>query len=167
MYAVALLGPFYSQMLELSMHVGKTTKTGMYSSVRPKPPFWFRPDTETETQYLAVTFGRYRNCTTLNWKVLYFYMCCQLPKHLFSILHISIISISYKFTEFEVKEIKKKKVNINTIPFGLNPHLSLNFTVQKNKKSRKKQWRSLGEAKKVTAPKPIPKLNLGFSCQYR
>ena len=31
------------------------------SSVRPKPPFWFRPDTETETENLAETFGRYRN----------------------------------------------------------------------------------------------------------
>ena len=32
MYAVALLGPFYSQMLELSMHVVKTTKTGNVQS---------------------------------------------------------------------------------------------------------------------------------------
>ena len=34
-----------------------------YDSVRPKPPFWIRPDTETETetQKLAVTFSRYQN----------------------------------------------------------------------------------------------------------
>ena len=80
-------------------------KVSIKRSVRPKPPFWFRPNTETETQCLAVTFGRYRNCTILNWKALYFYMSCQLPKHLFGILLLSIMSISYKFTKFEVKEI--------------------------------------------------------------
>ena len=31
------------------------------TSVRPKQLFWFRLDTETETQNFAVTFGRYRN----------------------------------------------------------------------------------------------------------
>jgi hypothetical protein len=82
----------------------------LHCSVRPKPPFWFRPNTETETQYLAVTFGdteTNRNYTILNWKALYFYMSCQLPKHLFGILLISIMSINYKFTKFEVIEIKK------------------------------------------------------------
>ena len=34
---------------------------GRPGSVRMKPPFWFRPNTKTETQYLAITFGRYRN----------------------------------------------------------------------------------------------------------
>jgi hypothetical protein len=38
---------------------------GIHSSVQPKPPFWFRPDTQTETQYLAVTFGQYRNLPKL------------------------------------------------------------------------------------------------------
>ena len=38
---------------------------GIHSSVQPKPPFWFRPDTQTETQYLALTFGQYRNLPKL------------------------------------------------------------------------------------------------------
>ena len=62
----------------------------------------------------------------------------SITKTFFTILLISVMSISYKFTTFEVKEIKK-------IPFlfGLNPHLSLNFTVQMDKKSRKKEWRKV------------------------
>ena len=31
-----------------------------------------------------------RNCTILNWKALYFYMHCQLPKHLFGTLLIRV-----------------------------------------------------------------------------
>ena len=45
MYAVALLGLFYSQMLELSMHVGKTTKTGtkeIFSRKKNLGQFWIR-----------------------------------------------------------------------------------------------------------------------------
>ena len=41
-------------------------------SVRPKSPFWFKLHTETQTQNLALTCDRYRNCKILNWKVLYF-----------------------------------------------------------------------------------------------
>ena len=71
--------------------------------------------------------------------------------------------MSYQFTKFEVKEIKKSSERKYRSFFWLNPHLSLNFTVQKYKKSRKKKWRKVQvQAKKVTAPKPIPKLDLGF-----
>ena len=54
-------------------------------------------------------------------------MNCQLPKHLFGILLISSMSISYKFTKFEFKEIKKKQVKENTIPFWTQPTSKLEF----------------------------------------
>ena len=56
----------------------------------------------------------------------------SITKTFFSIPLISIMSISYIFTKFEVKEIKKRSL------FGLNPHLSLNFTAQKHKKQGRK-----------------------------
>ena len=45
----------YGQLQKFEVEIFKTA----HSSVRPKPPFWFRPNTPTETQSLAVTFGRY------------------------------------------------------------------------------------------------------------
>ena len=40
------------------------------------------------------------------------------------------------------------------------------FEFHRTKKSRKIQWKKVQvQAKKVMAPKPIPKLNLGFGCR--
>ena len=75
-------------------------------------------------------------------------MSCQLPKHLFSILLISIMSINYKFTKFEVKEIKKRSER-NTISFWAQPTSKLEFHSTEEQKTKEETMEeSLGLGKK-------------------
>ena len=48
-------------ILSFFSHENIENPPSKYYSVLPKPPFWFRPYTETETQNFAVTLGRYQN----------------------------------------------------------------------------------------------------------
>ena len=61
-----------------------------------------------------------------------------------------------------------KEVNKNTIPFWAQPTSKLKFHSKEEQKIKEETMEeSLGLDKKVTAPKPIPKFDLGYGCRYR
>ena len=72
------------------------------------------------------------------------------------------MSITFKFTKFEVKEIKKR-IERKYHSYWSQPTSKLEFHSTDEQKIKEETIEeSLGLGKK---PKPIPKLNLGFGCR--
>ena len=78
------------------------------SSVRPKPPFWFRPDTETETENLAETFGRNFRPIPKQTETIKSYVgerCIKGPAKIFHVMSSTKAFIWYTTNKYYVNQL--------------------------------------------------------------